>query len=162
MSVNRGTIRSIYGRCRSKMRQYAVKSGQALPITLGALALGIMVVAPFLTHASTNMVSALNYNQAIEENYAADAGIQYGIWKLGDDKVSSQLEEIGSSIELNMDQEVNRIIPAVEIDRIEAKTDGNVYRIQSIAGSSEITAVVKVEKGPAEIISWDIDKITSE
>jgi hypothetical protein len=60
-----------------------------------------------------------------------------------------------------MDHEVNQIRPEVEVARIEAEVKGDAYRIQSTAGGTEITALVKADQGSIEIISWDIDKITN-
>jgi hypothetical protein len=56
--------------------------GAALPLAIMALALGSLVVTPFLGHASSNLIGSGVYAQGLAERYAADAGIEYAIWGL--------------------------------------------------------------------------------
>ena len=58
----------------------------ALPIVMSMLALGSLLIVPSLSYASTS----LKAGQMVEENlaglYAADAGVEDALWKLGNDK----------------------------------------------------------------------------
>jgi cytoskeletal protein CcmA (bactofilin family) len=58
------------------------EKGQALPIALVVLGLGALILAPFLSHVSTNLIGSRIYGQVVEEQYAADAGIEFGVWHL--------------------------------------------------------------------------------
>jgi cytoskeletal protein CcmA (bactofilin family) len=58
------------------------QKGQALPLALVALAIGMLVVAPFLSHAGSSLVGSRIYEQAIDEQYSADAGVEYAIWQI--------------------------------------------------------------------------------
>ncbi len=56
--------------------------GQALPLAVIALALGMLVIAPFLGYASSHLIGSGTYRQGISEQYAADAGVEYAVWQL--------------------------------------------------------------------------------
>ena len=58
------------------------QKGQALPLALIALAIGILVVAPFLSHAGSSLIGSRIYEQSIDEQYSADAGVEYAIWQI--------------------------------------------------------------------------------
>jgi len=58
------------------------QKGQALPLALVALAIGTLVIAPFLSHASSSLIGSRIYEQAIDEQYSADAGVEFAIWHL--------------------------------------------------------------------------------
>ena len=58
------------------------QKGQALPIALVILAAGILIIAPFLGYASSNVTGSQTYGQSITEQYSADAGVEYAIWSL--------------------------------------------------------------------------------
>lgn len=58
------------------------ESGQALPLALVALAVGAVLVTPFLTDVSVNILASRNTDEAIADSYSADAGIEWGLWRL--------------------------------------------------------------------------------
>ena len=58
------------------------EKGQALPLALLALAIGMLIVTPFLGHADSSLTGSRIYNQKISEQYSADAGVEYAIWLL--------------------------------------------------------------------------------
>lgn len=58
------------------------QKGQALPLALVALAIGMLVVAPFLSQADSSLIGSRIYEQAIDEQYSADAGVEYAIWQI--------------------------------------------------------------------------------
>ncbi|MCK5433926.1 MAG: hypothetical protein KAI42_01385, partial [Dehalococcoidales bacterium] len=58
------------------------EKGQTFPLALIALAVGSLVISPFLGHASSMLTGSRIYGQAISEQYSCDAGIEWGLWKL--------------------------------------------------------------------------------
>jgi hypothetical protein len=61
------------------------EGGQALPLALVALAVGTVLVAPFLTNVSVNLLASRHTTEAIADCYSADAGIEWGLWRLKND-----------------------------------------------------------------------------
>jgi hypothetical protein len=60
-------------------------SAQALPLTLVALALGALLVSPFLVNASVNLLSSRQVDASIKDYYSADAGVEWALWCLKND-----------------------------------------------------------------------------
>jgi len=58
------------------------ETGQALPLALVILAVGTLVIAPFMGHTSSSLIGSRIYGQAISEQYSADTGVEYAIWYL--------------------------------------------------------------------------------
>ena len=56
--------------------------GQAFVLVLILLAVGGLLIVPFLQIVSTTVKSRQMYGQFINEDYAADAAIEYGMWRL--------------------------------------------------------------------------------
>ena len=61
--------------------------GQALPLVLLALAIGSLVITPFIGHASSSLIGSRVYGEAITEQYSCDAGIEWALWKLKENPV---------------------------------------------------------------------------
>jgi len=61
--------------------------GQALPLALLVLAAGTLIIAPFLSHASSNLIGSRIYGQVITEQYSCDAGVEWGLWRLTENPV---------------------------------------------------------------------------
>jgi hypothetical protein len=74
------------------------EKGQALPMAIIALAAGALVISPFLSHASSNLLSSRFYDDAISEQYAADSGVEHGIWSLTKGGLDEALVEPGDEI----------------------------------------------------------------
>ena len=60
-------------------------TAQALPLALAALALGSLLVAPFLVNASVNLLASRHVDAAIKDYYSADAGVEWALWCLKND-----------------------------------------------------------------------------
>jgi hypothetical protein len=58
------------------------EKGQAFPLALFALAIGSLVIAPFLGHVSSGLIGSRIYAQEINEQYSADAGVEHAIWQI--------------------------------------------------------------------------------
>ena len=63
----------------------AREDGQALPLALIALAIGAVLVAPFLTNVSVNVIASRRTEEMITNRYSADAGVEWGLWRLKND-----------------------------------------------------------------------------
>jgi hypothetical protein len=125
MSVNRMCIRSICGRyCRRAKKITGQESGLALPIVLGVLALGALITAPFLTHASTNLIGSAVYQQSERETCSADAGIEHAIWSLTDSNLASQIPAVGNTTGYALPNQVNALSPAITVTKISGGSGG--------------------------------------
>jgi Tfp pilus assembly protein PilX len=79
MQEARGTTSPIVNR---KSQIENPESGQALVISLLALALAMLLVTGFLYFASTSQRATAATREQTVDRYSVDAGIEYGIWKL--------------------------------------------------------------------------------
>jgi hypothetical protein len=61
------------------------EDGGTLPATLWALAIGGLLVAPFLAYVSSSMLAGRQAQDDAREQYAANAGVEFGIWALLND-----------------------------------------------------------------------------
>lgn len=50
-----------------------------------ALAVGAIVVSPLLTSVSVNLLASRRTDEAIADYYSADAGVEWGLWRLTND-----------------------------------------------------------------------------
>lgn len=58
------------------------EKGQVLPLVLIALAFGTLMVGPSLKYISTGVVNSQISEELLTEQYALDAGVEYGLWRL--------------------------------------------------------------------------------
>ncbi len=105
------------------------QKGQALPLALVALVIGMLTIAPFLSHAGSSLIGSRIYQQSISEQYSADAGVEYAIWHLQSGE--SEVQE-GEELELPQftlnSQTVN----------VTVENEGEqIYKITSIATSDD-------------------------
>ena len=64
------------------LRLSSDSKGQVLPLALIALALGAVLVSPFLVDASVNLLASRHVDAAIKDYYSADAGVEWALWHL--------------------------------------------------------------------------------
>lgn len=82
----RDFAKTIFRHCGARaIHKVAQDRGQALPLALVALAVGAVLVTPFLTNVSVNLLASRKTDEAIADYYAADAGIEWGLWRLKND-----------------------------------------------------------------------------
>jgi predicted acyltransferase (DUF342 family) len=105
------------------------EKGQALPLAIAALALGTMVITPFLGHASSSLIGSHVYEQGIAELYSGDAGIEYAIWSLQ----SGALEVSENTTETLPEFTINSQTVAVRVEN----TGSNIYRVTATATSAD-------------------------
>jgi hypothetical protein len=58
------------------------ESGRALALTLIILGIGVLLIPVFLSHASTNLLATQAIEKGLQEQYAADAGVEKALWHL--------------------------------------------------------------------------------
>ncbi len=85
MASKRWAMR-ITGRGRSRwLWPLLAEAGEALPLALVALAVGAVLVTPFLTHVSVSLLASRSADEAIADYYSTDAGVEWGLWRLKGD-----------------------------------------------------------------------------
>jgi len=90
----------------------------ALPIVLAVVALGALITAPFLTHASTDAIGSAAFKQMMKETYSAEAGAEHAVWSLTDGNLSSQLVAAGDSASYVLSNQVNAFSPSITVTKI--------------------------------------------
>ncbi len=93
------------------------EKGQVLPLALVALAIGSVVITPFISHASSSLIGSRIYGQAIAEQYSADAGVEHAIWRLTDDGLADELPSPGDSTTYQVSETVNGVAPNITVTR---------------------------------------------
>lgn len=58
------------------------EQGQAMVMALIALTLGMLLITPILSYMSTGVKAATVYKRVTSELYAADAGVEYAMWRI--------------------------------------------------------------------------------
>ncbi|MBN1191521.1 MAG: hypothetical protein JXA46_17325 [Dehalococcoidales bacterium] len=157
MSLSKKNIRSVYG-CRSIRKTIGLlagESGLALPIVLGVLALGALVTAPFLAHASSNSIGSAVFSRTSQETYAAEAGVEHAIWSLAEEDLDSDLVNVGDSTGYILSDRINGISPDITVTR----TSGNSSRDES--GGTITHSVISSLKFDADGYSPVIVRVSS-
>jgi hypothetical protein len=99
------------------------ESGQALPLTLAVLMLGALIITPFMAQANSGIIGSREYGQIMKENYACDAGVEHGIWRLTNDELGSQIPGVGDYITYQLPNEVNSLTPDITVTREQSGGD---------------------------------------
>jgi predicted acyltransferase (DUF342 family) len=105
------------------------EKGQAFPLAILALAIGMLVITPFLGHASANLIGSRNYEQSLTELYSCDAGIEYAIWGL----LTENLEVTENTTEALPQFTINNKTVVVTV----ANLGSQIYRVTSTATSDD-------------------------
>ncbi len=102
------------GREDDRMRK---EKGHALPIALAALAVGTLLVMPFLHITGTGNAASRVYGGSGSERYASEAGVEDAIWRLTNGDLAGQLPTAGASVSYSLGYAVNGIVPQVSVTR---------------------------------------------
>ncbi len=98
-----------------------------MPLVLILMAVGGFIIAPLLSYTSSGLKTAMTYERITDEFYAADAGIEDGLWQINNDHLddiftSPAYEKYNYSTTyqypLSYDVEVNDIDATVQIENI--------------------------------------------
>jgi hypothetical protein len=114
--VNRSRAASVYARLGlSRIAAEREEKGIALPIVLAILAIGAMIVSPFLTHAGANLIGSRVYADISKEQFATEGGIEQAIWDLKYGTLVSRLNAAGGTLSYNLGNSLNGIAPAMTV-----------------------------------------------
>lgn len=93
------------------------EAGRSLPAALIALALGSILLAPFLAFVSSRSLGTRAAAETFAEQYAADAGVEFAIWSLlNDPTVRSQADAApGTPVTVAFPEPVNGVTPTVTV-----------------------------------------------
>jgi hypothetical protein len=89
--------------------------GQALPLAILVLAIGSLVVAPFLGHAGASLTASRVYGQGLAEIYACDAGVEHAIWSLTRGGMADAFTGPGDQVTDELPETVNDLTATVTI-----------------------------------------------
>lgn len=93
------------------------EDGRSLPAALIAITLGTVLLVPFLSFVSSRSLSTRAAAEAFEEQYAADAGVEFGIWSLLEDPtIKTQADASpGTAVPVSFPEAINGLIPSVTV-----------------------------------------------
>ena len=128
------------------------EKGQALPLVMIAIMIGAFVIPPFLGHIGTSLASSQTYENSINEEYAADAGVEHAIWNLTDGGITSNLTLPGDTVSYTLPELINGLTTNITIIN-KQDTIPNGFGITSVAGSRTIEATVSVNV-TVDVMSW--------
>ena len=83
-------MKDIITETKAILREIKKETGQAFILVLMLLALGGLVLAPLLTYVNTGLQAEQEYNSRTKDLYAADAGIEDGLWQIRYDNLNSK------------------------------------------------------------------------
>ncbi len=91
------------------------EKGQALPLAILALAIGALLIAPFLGHASSSVIGSQAYADTIAYRNACDAGVEHAIWSLVYGEMGELIPNPGDQITYQLPETINGVIPTVTV-----------------------------------------------
>jgi len=117
--------------CQSRLRS---ESGRSLPAALITLAVGSLLLTPFLSFISSRALGSRAAEESFKAQYSSDAGIEYGIWSVLNRPVfRSQVDNnLGAPQTLAFPAPLNGYTPLVSVTGLPI---GNWYVRQSAPGN---------------------------
>jgi len=96
------------------------ESGRSLPAALITLAVGSILLAPFLSFVSTRSLGTRAAAETFNEQYASDAGVEFGIWSLLNDSAFRSQVDINAGIAqpLPFPSPINGYTPSITVTGI--------------------------------------------
>ncbi len=128
------------------------EKGQALLIVLVLVALGGLVIAPFLDHAGSGLIGSRVYGEVMSRQYSGDAGVEHAIWDLAYGGLTGQIPQQGDEITYRLGEAVNGIRPDITVVR----SDNVTYEITSLVSGEAIRAVVEIAGGNVTVQQWEV------
>ena len=130
------------------------EAGQALPMALIMLVLGGLLVVPTLSFMTTNLNANRTVNVKTSAIYAADAGIQDALWKLGND-----VDPFPGGITFyNLAETPNGMTVTIEKQALTTEPDGDLYTLKSTAKlNGQVKAVIVAQAFKGSDFSWLFD-----
>jgi len=115
------------------------EAGQALILVLVFLLLGSLTIFPTLMHMSTALKSGVSYENKTKEYYAADAGIEDGIWQIKYDRLPALsgdpyfAYDFTASCSYSIDETINGLTTDVTLENFWIPTVANPYATPALA-----------------------------
>jgi hypothetical protein len=107
------------------------EKGQALPLAMMALALGTLVITPFLSHAGSGLIGSLTYGQTIIQQSSCDAGVEHAIWNLTRGGLAEQIPETGDEVTYKLDEKLNGLTTRITVTaNVTAEGGGTIGEIE--------------------------------
>jgi hypothetical protein len=91
------------------------EKGQALILVMVAIALGALVLPPFLGHADSSLIGSRGYAGAIYAQYACDSGAEHAIWNLTDGGIAASVSSPGNMVNYLLPEAINNLTANVTI-----------------------------------------------
>lgn len=130
----------------------AGQSGMVLPAVLATMAVGTLLVTPFLSQASASLISTNEYGQSLHQLHAAEAGVEHAIWDISYDDLATQLSSPGDSITYQLGESINTLAPSISV----TLTGSVTYSITSVANGRTIEADVDIQDQNVTVLSWRV------
>ena len=99
-----------------------LEHGGTLPATLWALAVGAVVMAPFLGQLSTSLLAGRDSQKELREQYSSDSSIEFAIWKLQNDQTYRDSVDVAPGTPIT-------VAPAVTVNGITTTTSSTAIPI---------------------------------
>ena len=91
------------------------EKGQALPMAILALAIGSLLIVPFLSHAGSSLIGSRVYGEIIAQQSASDAGIEHAIWSLTRGSLAEQFTDPGDIVTYQLGETLNGVTATVTV-----------------------------------------------
>lgn len=98
------------------------EEGRSLPLALVVVAVGALLVSPFLAYVSTSLLGSRAMQEGMNKQYSSDAGVEFGIWKLVNDSgFRSQVDSTpGTPVVITPTITVNQFTTAITVTALSA------------------------------------------
>jgi hypothetical protein len=110
----------------------SAEKGQALPLAILALTIGMLVIAPFLGHASSSLISSRTYGEVIAHRNACDAGVEHAIWSLTRGSLAEQLPDPGDEITYQLGETLNGVSTTITVTANVVASGGTIGDIGAV------------------------------
>ena len=136
----------------------AREEGQALPLALIALAIGAVLITPFLTIVSVNVLASRQTAEAISDRYSVDAGMEWGLWRLKNDpSLTASATYTETPLQPTPATVNGDSFPTTEIRLVSSGGGSYSYDLRSQRDGKIVTARVTASASGVSVISWQID-----
>lgn len=144
----------------SKLKLSA-QEGRALALTLIVLAVSCLLIPPFLAYISTNLLACRATEEGMKEQYAADAGVEYAMWKLANDPNFVETVRLSTNpVTVDPPTSINNIIVTVEVEggapSSQLAGGCEIFDVDSVANNTTITSRTLLCEDGVHILSWKI------
>jgi len=115
------------------------QKGMALPLALVSLALGVLLLTPLLASVGTNLSASQAADTNMKKQYAADAGVEYAIWKLSHDADFRDALDSSPTVVITAPTTVNGIVLTATVTLVGGDLDYAIF-----ANSQSCSPAVKI------------------